>query len=140
MRTRTIYSACEEAERIWNPYRNDNFDYYPSKRVERAERQTRTFYAELLRRMDERDADVRPAKAYRALERLWPIYRDAGNSIHELARTIDRLQTELAEAKAEIKRLTTPGPMLLMTDKEADEYAKAAGTIARIHATRQVRK
>ena len=56
MRTWTIYLACSEAEKVWNPYRNENFDTYPAKRVARAERQTLKFSAELERRMDERDA------------------------------------------------------------------------------------
>lgn len=60
MRTWTIYLACSEAEKVWNPYRNENFDTYPAKRVARAERQTLKFSAELERRMDERDA-IRPA-------------------------------------------------------------------------------
>lgn len=58
MRTWTIYLACSEAEKVWNPYRNENFDTYPAKRVARAERQTLKFSAELERRMNERDALV----------------------------------------------------------------------------------
>lgn len=62
MRTWTIYLACSEAEKVWNPYRNENFDTYPAKRVARAERQTLKFSAELERRMDERDAVIPAAR------------------------------------------------------------------------------
>ena len=55
MRTLTIYNAVEGTEHIWNPRGIDRGDVYPSRRVDRAERQCRKFYAELLRRMDERD-------------------------------------------------------------------------------------
>ena len=55
MKTRTIYSAVEGSEHIWNPHGIDHGDVYPDQRIDRAERQCRKFYAELLRRMDERD-------------------------------------------------------------------------------------
>ena len=55
MKTTTIYNACEGAEHIWNPHGIDHGDVYPKQRINRAERQCRKFYAELLRRMDERD-------------------------------------------------------------------------------------
>ena len=102
MRTRTIYAAMREAASILHgPV---DFDAEPRGLNHRGD-QYRKFERELLRRMDERDADVGPAKAYRALERLWPIYRDAGNNPQERAAYIDRLQRELAEARAYISTI-----------------------------------
>lgn len=55
VRTTTIYNACEAAEHIWNPHGIDHGDVYPNQRIDRAERQCRKFYAELLFRMGQRD-------------------------------------------------------------------------------------
>jgi len=94
MRTRTIYSAVEGAEHIWNPHGIDHGDVYPNRRVDRAERQCRKFYAELLRRMDERDEAqgdfARKTAAWMA-------------TIDRLKANVDQLRGQAEELEAGIK-------------------------------------
>lgn len=127
MRTLTIYNAVEGTEHIWNPHGIDHGDVYSNKRVDRAERQCRKFYAELLRRMDERDKAAARAKwlslggdeKERLINQLWTERDEARDALlveREACskRATDQvadgavklLAEELAAAQAEILRLT----------------------------------